>query len=451
MVERLVRPARELWCSLPTLRREVLIYVASAGFAAGVLLWAGGADYRRWGAMAAVAYGAGALACEAAHRLLARGFGSRFAAREAAAARVAHAMVVALFLAALVLPLSVQVVRRAEGRPGPNAQPEVAVIERAGARALHHEDPYLAHPATVGVSPSSDAASVDRRSFFPYLPGMVAFGLVSAISRPPELGDARLAFSVFTLLVALVALGLVAAPSRRRWRVFQVLMVLPTGALVLTTGGDDLPVLALMLLGLLLAARRRPVLAGLALGLAGSLKFTAWPLLLLLMLGVSDREGRRAPFRYGAAAAVVVLPVLGLGAALDLRSFVLNVVRFPLGLAHVRSPAASPLPGEVLVHLLPGERGPLTALLVLVGAVAVVLGLWWYRPSTPAAVATATGLALALAICLAPATRFGYLIYTVNLLVWVPLLEETGAAAERRREPGPPPAGERVLAATTRP
>ena len=48
-------------------------------------------------------------------------------------------------------------------------------------------------------------------------------------------------------------------------------------------------------------------------GLAGTLKFTAWPLLLLLALGQWDTRLRRAFWRYSIAAVVVIVPVLGLG------------------------------------------------------------------------------------------------------------------------------------------
>ena len=66
--------------------------------------------------------------------------------------------------------------------------------------------------------------------------------------------------------------------------------VLPTGALPMVTGGDDLPVLALLFLGLVLAAKRRPALAGLVLGLSGTLKFTSWPVILLACFAVRDRD-----------------------------------------------------------------------------------------------------------------------------------------------------------------
>ena len=63
----------------------------------------------------------------------------------------------------------------------------------------------------------------------------------------------------------------------------QAATVLPVCALTLTTGGDDLPVLALCLLALALCARERFGAAGVAAGLAGALKLFAWPVILVLL------------------------------------------------------------------------------------------------------------------------------------------------------------------------
>ena len=93
---------------------------------------------------------------------------------------------------------------------------------------------------------------------------------------------------MFTGVVTLFALSRLRPPDRRPVRALQVLTVLPTAALPLATGGDDMPVAALMLLGLVALQRRRPVLAGLALGAASSLKFTAWPLALLALWAAAD-------------------------------------------------------------------------------------------------------------------------------------------------------------------
>jgi hypothetical protein len=251
---------------------------------------------------------------------------------------------------------------------------------------------------------------------------MIPFGLVNATSGPPEFKDARIPLTGFSLLVIAGALLIAETTSRRRWRIFQVIVILPSGALPMVTGGDDLPVIALMLLGLALATRRRPLWSGVAMGFAATLKFTAWPLLILLVLGQWDKRGGRAVWRYSLAAAAIVVPVLGVGVGLAPHAFMLNAIRFPLGLTKVKSPAASPLLGQELVSLFPGAKPELITILTLVGLVAVGYGLWKRTPSSPQTAAGFSGLAMLLATLLAPATRFGYLIYPLDLLTWAVLL-----------------------------
>jgi hypothetical protein len=333
-------------------------------------------------------------------------------------------------LFSVVAPLSAELIWRAEGAPGVHAQPEVRVIEAAGDRAAHSQDPYLLDPGTYGTAPSNDAKNLDIDSFFPYLPGMTAFGLTNSLSGPKVLTDARVPLTGFTLVVVAGALILYKGPRRKRGRAFQVLVVLPTGALPIVTGGDDLPVLALMLLALVLSQRRQPALAGLAIGLAGVLKFTAWPLLLLLALGQRDRAGRQAIVRYLLSVLVVVGPIIGAGFALDPTSFITNVIRFPLGLAQVKSPAASPMLGQTLVTVFPHAKVEITLALLIIGCAAFVWFLWTHAPSTPATAARFTGLALLVATFIAPATRFGYLIYPANLLVWAYMLDGANVPGE---------------------
>jgi hypothetical protein len=208
------------------------------------------------------------------------------------------------------------------------------------------------------------------------------------------------------------------------------------------TGGDDLPVLALLFLSLALATRRKPVWSGLAMGFAGTLKFTAWPLLVLLALGERDRQGRRAMLRYSLAVLAVVVPVLGIGIGLAPRAFVLNAIRFPLGLTKVKSPAASPLIGQERVSLFPGAKPELIVILGLVGVLLLGYAIWRWPPSNPRNAAGFSGLAMLLATLLAPATRFGYLIYPLNLLTWAVLLKPTllpgvggASASETSQEP----------------
>ncbi len=337
-------------------------------------------------------------------------------------------VVIGVLAGAVVGPLVSELVWRAEAVPGVHAQVEVAVVERAGDRLAAGGNPYLSHPTTVGISPSSDAKSIDAQSYYPYLPGMLPFGLLNAASGPLELGDARVSLALFTLVVGAIALATKGASVSRRGRVLQFLVVLPSGALPMVTGGDDLPVIALVLLGLVLAAKRRPVLAGLVLGVAATLKFMAWPVLLLMVLAARDEEDHPAGLRYALSAAVVALPIIAVGAAPNPAAFVENVVKFPLGIANVHSPAASPLLGQVLVSIFPHDRRAITFALLGVGLVLVAYGLKRFTPRTPAHVARFAAWTLLLATVLAPATRFGYLIYPANLFVFAFLLDSLEAS-----------------------
>ena len=403
------------WQGLDTPYQDAVLYLISGAFSAGTLVMAVSADYREWAAMSMAPYFLAGLVTLLIRR-------SRPGRRAARLARARAATILVLLVLTVVVPLVFELVWRADARSGAHAQPEVAVIERAGDRAALGRDPYPASPSTPGISPSSDNRSIDATSFFPYLPGMVVFGLPNSASGLRELGDARVALAGTTILLSVVALLLAVGDRERRWRTLQMLIVLPTGALPLVTGGDDLPVLAFMLLGLVLAARRRPALAGVAVGLAATLKFTAWGVLVLLAFGVRDAEGERAAGRYLAAAAAVVVPIVAAGVLAGPHAFLVNVVEFPLGLTKVHSPAASPLLGQELVVLLPRLKKELTALLLGGAAFVILWALARRTPGTPSAVARFSALAIILVVVVAPATRFGYFIYPVNLLVWSAML-----------------------------
>lgn len=398
---------------IPILEQDACFYLLATIFAVVTAIVAVSADYREWGKMAGVAYGVVTVLTLFVAVRARRGHASQ---KQVSWTR--RIGVLLLVVGAVIVPLVAQLTWRAEAHPGAHAQPEVPVIERAGDRLAHHESPYLAHPTNVGISPSSDKRNVDVDSYFPYLPGMVPFGMINALNGPAELTDARVALVGFTFIVGGLALGLSDASLSRRGRAFQFLVVLPTGALPMVTGGDDLPVLAIMLLGMVLAQRRQPVASGMALGLAATLKFTAWPLLLLLPLVVRDENEQRAPLRYSLSALVVMLPILGLGFSSGPSAFIENVIKFPLGLTPIKSPAASPLLGQVLTNLWPDHRRAITVGLLVVGAAVVLWALKKWRPTTPGGVARFTAFAMCVATLLAPATRFGYLIYPTNLIMW---------------------------------
>jgi hypothetical protein len=107
---------------------------------------------------------------------------------------------------------------------------------------------------------------------------------------------------------------------------------------------------------------------------------------------------------------VAVLPVVLVAPA----PFVEHVLRFPAGLAAVRSPAASPLPGYLLARL--GTLGRVVDLVAL-AALALAVLVWLVRrpPATAAQGAGRAAVALTGAMLLMPATRFGYLVYPVVL------------------------------------
>ncbi len=413
---------RDRCVALSVLEQDALLYLVAAVFALGTIALAVSDDYRQWAEMALGPYLIAAVICWGVSRRRAR---RANAETGGAGDRLRRYLVLGLLVTVVLVPLGVEVILRAESKPGAHVQNEITSIEQCADRVAHHKNCYLSNPKTIGTSQTSQS----ENSFFPYLPGMIPFGLVNATSGPPEFKDARLPLTGFSLIVIVGALLVAETTSRRRWRIFQVVVILPSGALPMVTGGDDLPVIALMLLGVALATRRRPVWSGLAMGLSATLKFTAWPLLILLVLGEWDQRGRRAILRYSLAAAAVVVPVLGIGIGLAPHAFFLNAIRFPLGLTKVKSPAASPLIGQELVTLFPAAKPELITILALVGFAAVGYGLSRWPPSSPQSAAGFSGAAMLLATLLAPATRFGYLIYPLDLLTWAVLLGPFASSA----------------------
>ena len=240
--------------------------------------------------------------------------------------------------------------------------------------------------------------------YYPYLPGMVVFGFSSGSKVEARLTDARIQFLLFTVVVAPHRAQSRATVERRPDAVVPGVDGPAHGRARRSppTGGDDMPVVALMLFGLVALQRRRTVLAGLALGAASTLKFTAWPFVFLALFAVIDRQRRRAVGRYVAAVAVLVVPVVFPVALHNPSAFVDNVIRFPLGLAGVASPAASALPDTFLVSAFPAIHRPYVVMVH--GGRTAVLGryLWRRPPKDAAAVATVTGWVMLVAILAAP-------------------------------------------------
>jgi hypothetical protein len=362
--------------------------------------------HRDWGRDAIPGY----LVCAAAAAVLC----VRRPRRELAA-RTALS-VLCLIMVALV-PMALMVRGYAEANREVHILPEAAVIERAGRLLAHARDPYVAE--VVDGKLHGQVRGVPRyEAFFPYFPAMAFFGLPSSIHALGDFGDARLYMAAFTLLLLAAGLWLARAPPRRSLRAFQVLCVLPTGAVFLAGGGDDIPVLAISLLGAVAIHRRHNVLGASAFGVAMAMKLTAWPLALLCLLVVHRRDGSTATRKAVLVLGAIVVAVLVPFAVWQPHTFFENTIAFPLGLSGVNSPAASPLPGHVLVTFVPSAEHVLLIALAIAGAPVLA---WWLRRHGPDDVAGACRLTAVVAIivmCVAPATRVGYVVYPVNLLVW---------------------------------
>jgi hypothetical protein len=421
--------------------RDAVLYSASALFAVAIAKTGHIGLYQQWGRLAVGPYALGAVASAYAARR-ARLRRARAATATGASAEGAPGtgsptgdranwhwtapralILLVVLLGATLVPLALEVMWRTDTGGTAHVQPEVAVVEQAGNAWTHGRDPYpRINPKKPPPAPPGQPA---YDVYDPYLPLMSLFGGPRSLHAPPRLTDARVAFSVFTILVVIVAMGLCRGPTGPRVLALQSMTVLPTAALPLATGGDDLPVAALMLLGLVLLQRRRPLWAGAVLGVAASMKITAWPLVALAFVVARDRAGRRGrrPSLLVAAGIVgVMIPAVLPTAAENVPAFVDNVVRFPLGLAGVQSPAASPLIGHVVVSLFPGFHRGFTVLVAAVGAVALGYVLVRRRPTTPAGLSALVGWVMLVAILLAPATRVGYLLYPIDLFVWTWLL-----------------------------
>jgi hypothetical protein len=422
---------------------DAALYGLSALFALATIEFSGSVLYRQWAALAVGPYLGAAIfsAIVGWHRRQRslRDFGHR----EARAPRHWSTPRIVLFLVVLfgatLIPLSLEVAWRSEGNGSAHVQPEVSVVEQAAHRVTHGLDPY--HASVENGKPVSLVKGEPAyESFYPYLPLMTIFGLPSSLHAPIRLTDARIMFSGVTLLLVLSALALTMAPSERKVRTLQVLTVLPTAALLLATGGDDMPVVAFLLLAMVLAQRRRPGWAGIVLGVVSAMKFTAWPLAALALFAARDAAGKRAPGRMALGMLAVSGPVVAPFLIHNPHVFIVNVILFPLGLSGVASPAASPLPGHLLVSAFPSLHHVVPIVAVALGGTVLVRRLVRRPPASAADVCALGGWVILIAILVAPATRIGYLVYPINFFVWAFMFrgaDQVRSAGEPAREAEP--------------
>jgi hypothetical protein len=420
-----------------TKKLDLALYALSAVFALVTALTSTLLPHRAWGAVAAWGYLAAALLVYLVQRR--------------------DLLAWATWGAVALLPLVIQSVQRAGGRTD-RAQEEVLVVEHMGESLLHSGTPYLSRTEIAAIP-------LDERllGYRPYQPGMSLFGLPRAVAGDHWFTDARIWFAIMTVLTLGAAVTLIrslpevrttrtsfkllrptapvsqatapaapvpAAPavSPALVRAIQAATVLPVTALTLATGGDDIPVLALCLLALALAATGRPGWSGLAVGAAAACKLFALPVVAVLVVHavVTGTWRRLLPGALGLPLLALLPPLL-----VDADALIENVLRFPLGHGLVTSPAQSPFPGYLISQALPGGRYIAAGLLV---SAALGIGILLLRrpPRTAHAAALFCGYGLLAAILLMPTTRFGYLLYPAALLLFAPALSnDTGSSAPR--------------------
>jgi hypothetical protein len=368
------------------------IFAVSAIWAILVAVFSSNHVHQLWGEMAAVGYGLALLVV--------------LVLRHARTADIALGLA---FLGGLIAPLG-WLAAHSDALAGRGLlQPEVWVVANSGASLIHHGTPYTDAALLAGTQ--------NPNAFNPYLPVMALFGLPRTFFDLGLLTDPRVWFGIVFLVVFWFALRHAGARDPGRWTV--LVAATPVIAFELAVGGTDVPMVAFLCLGFAFLWERKPLLAGLALGIGASMKATAWPALLVAVALLAVRDGKRAVVNFTLAALAVVAVCVGPFIVNHPKALVENTIAFPLGLAHVRSAAASPLPGHVIAATWPQTGHTIVVVLLVLAGLAVAASLVFKPPrSVPRAIVLLAG-AMTLMFVLAPSTRFGYFIYPAGLAIWL--------------------------------
>ncbi|MGD0852488.1 MAG: glycosyltransferase family 87 protein [Acidimicrobiales bacterium] len=388
------------WGAMPGLRSDAFLYGLSALFALGLGLTSGQGAQWQWGYLAFGPYALCALLAYALYRVK---------LRRTTMLRVG--LLALVLLGSVAIPLGLEARWRV-------AQPEVGVILRAGDNLSKDRNLYPSYDKHGKLYHQLEGLPAFE-SFFPYFPLMSVFGLPSAETHKTKgLTDPRIAMSLLTLMASGLALGLLRASSKKKIRVAQILLALPTGALFLSTGGDDMPILALTLLGVAALQRRQNNFAGISLGLAAAMKLTAWPMAIGALLVARDAKSRSAWKRV----ALWVVAIVGVTVTpFALRApwaFMSNVFAYPLGLTSVTSPAASALPGHILTSWWAPAGHILAPVTFLVGGYFMAMYLRRHWPLTLPQMLAILSVVFLTMMCVSTATRIGYVIYPLNFALW---------------------------------
>jgi hypothetical protein len=385
------------WQSIVTMPRMWLAagLAVCALFGGGVALFSGDPLHRLWGTSAGIAYALAAVVILA------------WRSRKTTGVDVALAILVG---GAILVPL-LWMVWTGHG------EPEVGVVANSATTLIKHGTPYKSAKVL--------ATTTDPNLYNPYLPLMAAFGVPQALFGHGPLTDPRVWFGLVFLVVFAFALRVAGAKDSFRWAL--LLTVSPIIAFELCVGGTDVPMVAFLCLGFALLWRpggSNAVAAGLALGIASSMKATAWPALAVAFALLYVRDGKREAWRFTAWSLALVAVIVGPFAVLRFGALVKNTILFPLGLASVKSQAASPLLGHVLAQT--GRLGHTLVVVALIASGLAVLVSLFVRPPRDVPAATwRLVIGLSAMFVLAPSTRFGYFIYPAALVLWL-LIAQAG-------------------------
>jgi Glycosyltransferase family 87 len=368
------------------------IFAVSGVWAVLVAVFSSDSVHRLWGVMAACGYALALLVV--------------LAVRSARASDVAIGL---SFVGALLAPLTWMAAKSLE-------QPEVWVVARSGSMLIHQGTPY--------TSAAALAATQNPNAYNPYLPVMALFGVPRALFDGGLLTDPRIWFGAVFLIVFWLALRHGGALHPGRWTI--LVAGSPVIAFELAVGGTDVPMVGFLCLGFALLYHKGrsssvnfAVLAGLALGIASAMKATAWPALVVAVVLIGVRDGRKAAWAFAGTAVGVVAVCVGPFFIMHPKSLIDNTIKFPLGLASVPSQASSPLLGHIIAATWHSAGKTVVVVLLVLAAVAVGLSLVFRPPRSVTRAVVLLAGAMTLMFLLAPSTRFGYFIYPAMLAIWL--------------------------------
>jgi hypothetical protein len=380
------------------------IFAVSAVWAILVAVFSTDSVHRTWGVIAAIGYGLALVALVVPRP------------------RAADVSLGLSFVGALLVPLGWLAAKGLE-------QPEVFVVARSGATLLHQGTPY----ADAAVL----ATTQDPNAYNPYLPVMALFGLPRAIFVDGGLlTDPRVWFGVVFLVVFWLALRNGGACDPARWTI--LVAGCPVIAFELAVGGTDVPMVAFLCLGFAYLWQRRPVLAGIALGIGASMKATAWPALVVAVALLAIRDGRRAVRLFALTSLGVVAVCVGPFIFGHPKALLVNTIEFPLGLASVQSAASSPLPGHIIAATWHSAGHTAVVVLLALAGFGVAVSLVVRPPRTVSRAVVLLAGAMTLMFLLAPSTRFGYFIYPATLAIWLAAVRAGRAGRDLPDDPANP-------------